>query len=122
MNIIVPMRLKRTCPIAACLAGLEAPIDATMAVSVVPMLSPSIMGMAASRVIRPCEATAIVRPIVAAEDCIKAVRIIPARTPVRGLRLRIRRSSLCCAITWEADFMVCIPRKTIPSPMRPLAR
>ena len=67
-NITVPMRLKSTCPNAACFAGLEALREAKIAVRVVPMLSPRIMGIAASRVMSPCEATAMVRPIVAAED------------------------------------------------------
>ena len=78
------MRLKRTCPAAACFAGRDAPIETTIAVNVVPMLSPRMIGTAASSPIRPCEATAIVSPIVAALDCMRIVRIIPARTPVMG--------------------------------------
>ena len=42
---------------------------------------------------RPSDAIAIVNPIVAAEDCINAVRIIPAKTPVKGFELNTRSKS-----------------------------
>ena len=66
MITIVPIRLKRACASAARRALAFVPIEAKIAVTVVPMLSPKTIGTAVQTDITPLSARAMVMPIVAA--------------------------------------------------------
>ena len=62
----------------------DSPIDASQAVTVVPILSPSNRYIAVVKSIKPVVAIAIVMPMDALEDCNKTVKTIPATTMRMG--------------------------------------
>ena len=53
----------------------------------VPMFAPKASVMPASSVIKPCEASTMTIPVVAAELCTSAVKAAATRMPIRGLSM-----------------------------------
>ena len=75
--------------------------------------------MAASSVSNPCDAMAIVRPIVAELAWTSIVTTVPTRTPSNGFELNARKMSFL-SLRKLMDFsIVCIPMKIRPNPTSP---
>src|SRR5699024_1357756 len=84
---VVPSKLKITCVKADRFAATEAPMDAKIAVIVVPILSPNNTGMVACRSMAPSANNPCKIPIVADELCTITVNVVPIKTPNIGLLL-----------------------------------
>ena len=125
-KVMVPMTLKYRWMRAARRAFLLAPTEESMAVTVVPMFWPRMMGMAEPKVTAPVEARACRIPTEAEEDWMMAVRAAPASTPRMGLenisRMLVNSGTSFRPVT--APDMVSMPNMRVakPSRMAPMSR
>ena len=92
MNTSAPEILNTLCATAVRFASRDCPIEANSAVMVVPMLSPSRMGMEPARpstLVTPsgpaCEAKLCSTAMVALELCTTSVITVPTTTPSAGM-------------------------------------
>ena len=86
-NSIEPTTLNNTCVAAARRAAIDAPIEAKIAVMVVPILSPNNTGREASKFKIPSEYRPCKIPTVALELCTITVNTVPTTTPNIGCSL-----------------------------------
>ncbi len=103
------------------MASRGLPIAARRAVAEVPMLAPRIRAIPESRVIKPCWASTMTIPVVAADDWMSAVNPAPTAIPRNGFSNRAMASMKASAERSGAiasPMMSC--RKTRdPDPSRP---
>ena len=116
--------LKMLCEIAVRLAALDWPMDASSAVMVVPMLSPSRIGIAPARpitLVTPsaagCEAKFCSTAIVADELCTTSVIAAPSSTPSAGISETRPIRSVNTAL--PASGFMTLPIISMPSNNRP---
>ena len=117
-QIRTPSTLNSRWTPAACAASRGLPMAANIAVTHVPMFAPNASVMPASRVMKPCEASTITIPVVAAELCTIAVKPAATRIPSTGLSM-LRMVSMNGSYDRRevvASLMNPMPRKIIPSP------
>ena len=93
INRTEPMTLNKTWKNAALLAGIDPPIEARTAVIVVPIFDPNKNGKAIFKPIAPAPYICWTIAIVAADDWIAHVRIVPPSKPSQGLF--IKNSVIC---------------------------
>ena len=125
----VPMRLKSAWARAVRRAFAFAPIAASAAVMVVPMLSPSTIGIAVHTEITPDSASAMVMPIVADELCTIIVQSVPTaiapstasigRCPPVGAQSNVEKNAMKRGIfarTFSSSAIRFMPKKRRPKP------
>ena len=124
LNRIVPVMLKIAWAAAVRFALRFCPIEARMAVIVVPMLSPSRIGIAPvspmTLVVVPAtavDAKLCSTAIVADEDCTRSVMHMPRRIPRNGTSLTLPMRSVNTAL-WARGFMTEL-MISMPSKRRP---
>ena len=114
-----PRTLKRMWTRLACTAVRGLPIEASAAVTQVPMLAPKMRVMPAVSEISPWLAMAMTTPVVADEDCTRPVKAAARRIPNSGFSMRamvsmkpawLRNGSMAMLIRF-------MPKKMSPSPM-----
>lgn len=79
-----PATLKSTCTTAARSASRGFPIDASSAVTQVPMLAPKMNAIPVGSEMSPWLAITITMPVVADDDCTSAVNAADAAMPTSG--------------------------------------
>ena len=118
-TIAAPRSLKPTCATATRRASVVDPRDAVSAVTQVPMLAPRTSGTAPASVRRPCEASAIARPIVAADEATSAANAADAAMPRIGVSANASSAWARRALSLSGSIPSIIslsPRKMSPNP------
>ena len=125
MNTNAPVTLNTLCATAVRFASRDCPMQARSAVMVVPMLSPSRMGMdpwRPSTLVTPsgpgCEAKLCSTAMVALELCTTSVITVPAATPSAGISFTwsiIARNTSLCASGFMTAPMVSMPTNSRPN-------
>ncbi len=107
------------CATATRRASAEERRLAASAVAQVPILAPSTTGKAPSRGSSPCWARESMRPMVATDEAIPALKMAPTRSPRPALLDRARstwRARALSATGATASVMTRMPRNTRPNP------
>ena len=115
----VPKILNNAWPTAVRFAEMLVPIEASIAVMHVPILSPNIIGIAEDKSNKPIEANAITKPTVALELWAIQVTSIPAKTPRRGFLLKLIKIFFAASLLangFATDIIILSPKKRIPNP------
>jgi len=119
MKTTTPITLNIRCAKATLLAPRLPPIEASSAVTHVPIFAPIIRPIAPVRFIRPAPIRAITRPDVADEDWIIPVKIAPARMPRKRFPETLARKDFTDSTSFmkrtDCDRKL-MPRKRIPKP------
>ncbi len=87
-----PPTLNRTWVAAARIASRGLPIDASNAVTQVPMLAPRASAIPAGNEMKPCPARTMTMAVVAEDDWMSAVNAAATRMPIAGFSILIIRS------------------------------
>ena len=118
-TMIVPKTLNNTWPIAVRLAEMLVPIEASIEVMQVPILSPNILGIAEDKFRSPTDANAITMPIVALELWAIKVTSMPAKTPRIGFLLKLMKKCFAVSLLakgFTTDIIILSPKNRRPNP------
>ena len=87
-----PSTLNSTCTRAARTASRGLPMEASIAVTQVPMFAPNASAMPVGRVMKPWLAITITIPVVADDDWTRPVKAAATRIPTSGVSMVVMRS------------------------------